>query len=63
MIKDKIIACLLGGISFAIKIIHSTMSLLQKKYIEMTQFYLIFMNAPLSTSIMIFRYVSQSILV
>ena len=55
--KRQKIACLLGGIHFPIKIILSTMSLLKKQYIEMTQCYLIFMNPALPTSIMIFRIV------
>ena len=55
--KRQILACFFGGIPFPIKMIHSTMSTLQKKYIEMTQCYLIYMNPALPTSIMILKYV------
>ena len=58
-LKNKhILACFLGRIPFPIKIIHSTMSKLQKQYIEMTQCCLIYMNPALPTSIMILKYVS-----
>ena len=61
--KRQKIACLLGGIPFPIKIIHSTMSTFHEKVYKMTQWYLIYMNPALPTSMMIFRYVSPPILV
>ena len=62
--KRPKLACLLGGILFQIKIIHSTMPTLQETvYRNDSFFYLIYMYPALPTSIMILRYVSPPNLV